>query len=175
MPEGTGKDTMTDAAILIRDARLLGEQTVDVLVREGRIAELGENLTAPESARVIEAEGLVLLPGLVDVHTHLREPGREDAETVQTGTRAAAAGGYTAVCAMANSDPVADTAGVVEQVQRLGQDAGEGRTTAAPDRAAAPMEQLQLQRVFLRHLDQGARSLVQLPARGQVGAVLIRI
>ena len=124
MPEGTGKDTMTDAAILIRDARLLGEQTVDVLVREGRIAELGENLTAPDAARVIEAEGLVLLPGLVDVHTHLREPGREDAETVQTGTRAAAAGGYTAVCAMANSDPVADTAGVVEQVQRLGQDAG---------------------------------------------------
>ena len=64
------------------------------------------------------------MAGLVDLHTHLREPGREDAETVETGSRAAALGGYTAVCAMANTDPVADTAGVVEQVWRLGKDAG---------------------------------------------------
>src|SRR4029453_11987974 len=70
------------------------------------------------------ADGLVALPGLVDLHTHLREPGREDAETVQTGSRAAARGGYTAVCAMANTSPVADTAGVVEQVWRLGREAG---------------------------------------------------
>ena len=68
--------------------------------------------------------GLVALPGLVDLHTHLREPGREDAETVETGTRAAALGGFTAVHAMANTDPVADTAGVVEQVWRLGREAG---------------------------------------------------
>jgi dihydroorotase len=73
---------------------------------------------------VVEAAGLVLLPGLVDLHTHLREPGREDSETVLTGTRAAAAGGYTAVHAMANTFPVADTAGVVEQVWRLGRESG---------------------------------------------------
>ncbi|MEO8330757.1 MAG: dihydroorotase, partial [Candidatus Nanopelagicales bacterium] len=75
-------------------------------------------------AQTIDAEGLVLLPGLVDLHTHLREPGREDAETVESGTAAAAVGGFTAVHAMANTDPVADTAGVVEQVWHLGRRAG---------------------------------------------------
>ncbi len=75
-------------------------------------------------ATVLDAAGLVALPGLVDLHTHLREPGREDAETVETGIRAAALGGYTAVHAMANTEPVADTAGVVEQVWRLGEQAG---------------------------------------------------
>ncbi|GAA4185187.1 dihydroorotase [Streptosporangium oxazolinicum] len=83
--------------------------------------EIGQGLTGGET---VEAEGLIALPGLVDLHTHLREPGREDAETVATGTRAAALGGYTAVHAMANTEPVADTAGVVEQVWRLGQEAG---------------------------------------------------
>ncbi len=73
---------------------------------------------------MLDADGLVALPGLVDLHTHLREPGREDAETVDSGSRAAALGGYTAVCAMANTSPVADTAGVVEQVWRLGREAG---------------------------------------------------
>ncbi|GLY17312.1 dihydroorotase [Kineosporia sp. NBRC 101677] len=73
---------------------------------------------------MIDADGLIALPGLVDLHTHLREPGREDAETVETGTRAAALGGWTAVHAMANTDPVADTAGVVEQVWRLGRQYG---------------------------------------------------
>ncbi|MEV6927850.1 dihydroorotase [Dactylosporangium sp. NPDC051485] len=68
--------------------------------------------------------GLIALPGLVDLHTHLREPGREDAETVESGSRAAALGGYTAVCAMANTSPVADTAGVVEQVWHLGRESG---------------------------------------------------
>lgn len=108
---------------LIRGACLLGERTADLLVAEGRIERIGEGLADPD-ARVIEAEGLIALPGLVDIHTHLREPGREDAETVETGTRAAALGGFTAVFAMANSDPVADTAGVVEQVWGLGRDAG---------------------------------------------------
>jgi dihydroorotase len=75
-------------------------------------------------AERVDADGLVVLPGLVDLHTHLREPGREDAETVATGTAAAALGGFTAVHAMANTDPVADTAGVVEQVWRLGREAG---------------------------------------------------
>jgi dihydroorotase len=78
----------------------------------------------PANAQVIDADGLIALPGLVDLHTHLREPGREDAETVETGTRAAALGGFTAVHAMANTDPVADVAGVVEQVWRLGEQAG---------------------------------------------------
>ena len=73
---------------------------------------------------MVDADGLIALPGLVDLHTHLREPGREDAETVESGSRCAALGGFTAVHAMANTDPVADTAGVVEQVWRLGREAG---------------------------------------------------
>ncbi|BCJ74155.1 dihydroorotase [Catellatospora sp. IY07-71] len=112
---------MTD--ILIKGARVLGGEPADLLLRDGRIAEVGTGLSA-EGAEVVDATGLVALPGLVDLHTHLREPGREDAETVYTGSRAAALGGYTAVCAMANTSPVADTAGVVEQVYRLGQEAG---------------------------------------------------
>ena len=77
-----------------------------------------------EASNVIDAKDCVILPGLVDLHTHLREPGREDAETVLSGSRAGVKGGFTAVSAMANTSPVADTAGVVEQVYRLGQEAG---------------------------------------------------
>jgi dihydroorotase len=109
--------------VLIKGAKPYGEDAADILVRDGRIAAIGESLAVP-GADVVDAAGLVALPGLVDLHTHLREPGREDAETVETGSRAAALGGYTAVHAMANTDPVADTAGVVEQVWRLGQQAG---------------------------------------------------
>ncbi|MFE5809860.1 dihydroorotase [Streptomyces sp. NBC_01232] len=109
--------------ILIRGAKVLGGEAQDVLIDGETIAEVGTGLSA-EGATVIEAEGQVLLPGLVDLHTHLREPGREDSETVLTGTRAAASGGYTAVFAMANTFPVADTAGVVEQVWRLGKESG---------------------------------------------------
>jgi dihydroorotase len=108
---------------LIKGASVLGAEPTDLLVRDGVIAEIGARLDARGAQRV-DADGLVVLPGLVDLHTHLREPGREDAETVETGSRAAALGGYTAVCAMANTDPVADTAGVVEQVYRLGREAG---------------------------------------------------
>ncbi|GGV05352.1 dihydroorotase [Actinomadura cremea] len=108
---------------LIKGARILGGEPADVLVRDGVIAEIGPGPDAP-GARVVDAAGLIALPGLVDLHTHLREPGREDAETVESGTKAAAMGGYTAVHAMANTDPVADTAGVVEQVWRLGREAG---------------------------------------------------
>ncbi len=109
---------------LLRGVLPYGEGApVDVRLADGRVAELAPGL-APGSSRVLEAAGQVLLPGLVDLHTHLREPGREDAETVETGTRAAAAGGFTAVHAMANTDPVADNAGVVEQVWRLGREAG---------------------------------------------------
>ncbi len=109
--------------ILIRGAKVLGGEPQDVLVDGETIEAVGTGLSA-EGATVIEAEGQILLPGLVDLHTHLREPGREDSETVLTGTRAAASGGYTAVFAMANTHPVADTAGVVEQVYRLGKEAG---------------------------------------------------
>ena len=107
---------------LIRGVSVVGAEPTDLLIRDGVVAETGRGLDAPGAA-VVDAAGLVALPGLVDLHTHLREPGREDAETVESGSRAAALGGYTAVCAMANTSPVADTAGVVEQVWRLGREA----------------------------------------------------
>ncbi|HVQ19065.1 MAG TPA: amidohydrolase family protein, partial [Actinomycetes bacterium] len=116
---------MSDTTYLIRGGRLLGEHTSDVLLRDGVIAAVGtEAQDVGDGAQVVEADGLVVLPGLVDLHTHLREPGREDAETVASGSAAAAVGGFTAVHAMANTDPVADTAGVVEQVWHLGRRAG---------------------------------------------------
>jgi dihydroorotase len=108
---------------LITGARPLGGEPADVLVRDHAITEIGPGLTS-RGAQRLDASGLILLPGLVDLHTHLREPGREDAETVASGTAAAALGGFTAVHAMANTDPVADTAGVVEQIWRLGRQAG---------------------------------------------------
>ncbi|MEV0718167.1 dihydroorotase [Asanoa sp. NPDC050611] len=106
---------------LVKGVSVLGADPTDLLVRDGVVAEAG---ASARGAQVVDGAGLVALPGLVDLHTHLREPGREDAETVETGSRAAALGGYTAVCAMANTSPVADTAGVVEQVWRLGREAG---------------------------------------------------
>ncbi|QHC68479.1 dihydroorotase [Rathayibacter sp. VKM Ac-2759] len=109
--------------ILISGAALADQSTADILVDGGTIVEIGTDLDS-SGARVIDADGLLALPGLVDLHTHLREPGFEQSETVLTGTRAAAAGGFTAVFAMANTSPVQDTAGVVEQVQSLGEDAG---------------------------------------------------
>ncbi|MFH8408474.1 dihydroorotase [Streptomyces sp. NPDC018019] len=109
---------------LIRGAKILGGEAQDVLIADGTVTAVGTDLTGTEGATVVEAAGQVLLPGLVDLHTHLREPGREDSETVLTGTRAAAVGGFTAVHAMANTFPVADTAGVVEQVWRLGKESG---------------------------------------------------
>src|SRR5699024_10251811 len=112
--------------VLLTAARILGGEPQDVLLADGVIAKVAPagSLEAPEGALVVDATDKVLLPGLVDLHTHLREPGREDAETVLTGTRAAALGGFTAVHAMANTTPAADTAVVVEQVWRLGNDAG---------------------------------------------------
>ena len=109
---------------LIRGARILGGEPASIRVENGVIAAVGADLPEEAGVTVIDAAGLIALPGLVDLHTHLREPGREDAETVETGTRAAALGGFTAVHAMANTEPVADTAGVVEQVWRLGNQAG---------------------------------------------------
>ena len=108
---------------LLRGVRPLGGDAADILISGDRIVDVGSRLDAV-GAQVLDGDGLVALPGLVDLHTHLREPGREDAETVDSGTRAAALGGFTAVHAMANTEPVADTAGVVEQVWRLGREAG---------------------------------------------------
>ncbi|MCL3862828.1 dihydroorotase [Actinotalea sp. K2] len=111
---------------LLRGVAPLGGAPTDLLLADGRIVAVGPDASdgAGPEAVTIQGDGLVALPGLVDLHTHLREPGREDAETVATGTRAAALGGFTSVHAMANTSPVADTAGVVEQVWRLGRDAG---------------------------------------------------
>lgn len=111
---------------LIRGANLLGGEATDVLILDDTIAGIGTAASeqASSDAVIVDATGLVMLPGLVDLHTHLREPGREDAETVDSGSRAAAMGGFTAVHAMANTSPVADTAGVVEQVWQLGRAAG---------------------------------------------------
>jgi dihydroorotase len=109
-------------ARVLRGVRPYGEEAVDLVVSDGLIAGIVPAGTG--EGDVVDADGLVALPGFVDLHTHLREPGREDAETVLTGSRAAALGGFTCVHAMANTDPVADTAGVVEQVWRLGQRAG---------------------------------------------------
>ena len=114
---------MSGQRYLIRGAKALGGQRGDLLVGDGVILQASDRVD-PAGAVVIDADGLVALHGLVDLHTHLREPGREDAETVLTGSQAAARGGFTAVHAMANSAPVADTAGVVEQVYSLGLEAG---------------------------------------------------
>jgi dihydroorotase len=110
-------------AILLKGGILADGSTKDVLINDGVITSVSQNLSS-EGAEVVDAKGLILLSGLVDLHTHLREPGREDSETVLTGSQAGVKGGYVALSAMANTSPVADTAGVVEQVFRLGKEAG---------------------------------------------------
>lgn len=107
-----------------RGAEIASAPAIDLRIEAGRIVERAAALDPQEGDRVIDAGGLVAMTGLVDLHTHLREPGFEQSETVLTGTRAAAAGGFTTVFAMANTLPVQDTAGVVEQVQSLGDRAG---------------------------------------------------
>ena len=111
--------------ILIKGVRPYGEgDRVDVLVADRQIAAIGAGLTAPDDAEVIDAAGQVLLPGLVDLHTHLREPGREYAEDIETGSAAAALGGYTALFAMANTDPPADSPVVTDHVWQRGRQVG---------------------------------------------------
>ena len=108
-------------SFLLTNATLPNGATVDLAIQDGRIVELA---TLASEHRVIDLARKQILPGLVDLHTHLREPGSEESETVATGSAAAVRGGFTAISAMANTSPVADTAGVVEQVYRLGQLAG---------------------------------------------------
>jgi dihydroorotase len=108
--------------IKINNAKLADNSVVDLEINNGVISKLSKSTGKQTDG--IDATGKLLLPGLVDLHTHLREPGREDSETVLTGSQAAIAGGYTAISSMANTNPVADTAGVVEQIYRLGKEAG---------------------------------------------------
>jgi len=109
--------------LLVRGARILGGHPADLLIEDGVIRQVG-SLGAAEGVEVMDADGLVALPGLVDLHVHLREPGREDAETIATGSAAAAAGGFTAVFAMANTSPVTDTAEAAERILDLGRASG---------------------------------------------------
>jgi dihydroorotase len=108
--------------IKINNAKLADNSLVNLEINNGVISKLSKS--SGKQTDGIDASGKLLLPGLVDLHTHLREPGREDSETVLTGSQAAVAGGYTAISSMANTNPVADTAGVVEQIYRLGKEAG---------------------------------------------------
>jgi dihydroorotase len=116
-------------ALVIRGSRVVDpasgtDDVLDVVVEDGRISAVEARAEAPARASTIDADGLVLAPGLVDLHAHLREPGREDVETIETGCRAAAVGGFTALAPMANTDPVADTAAVIEEVRTLAARAG---------------------------------------------------
>ena len=114
-----------DQPILVRGARIIDpsqqlDAVQDLYLRDGVIVASGRDLGTPDDARVIDAAGLVLAPGLVDVHVHLREPGQEERETIATGAASAAAGGFTAICAMPNTDPVIDNQGAVGFVKAKG-------------------------------------------------------
>ena len=111
-------------SLLLKSARLLDDSIVDIRIDNGKIVEVGSVIASSGSSQTLDLAKDLVIPGLVDLHTHLREPGREDSETVATGSLAAVRGGYTAISPMANTFPVADTAGVVEQVFSLGQEAG---------------------------------------------------
>ena len=118
--------------IVIRGGRVIdpstgGDAVADVMIDDGRIGAVGRNIGSPDGAVEIDARGKVVAPGFIDLHTHLREPGQEDLETVATGASAAVAGGFTAVCAMPNTDPVADNQGVVGFIVRQAQRAGKAR------------------------------------------------
>jgi dihydroorotase len=119
-------------ALLLKGGRIVDpsqdyDAVGDLLITEGKIEALGRGLSAPEGADVLDVTGKVVAPGLVDIHVHLREPGREDAETVATGAHAAAAGGFTSVCAMPNTDPVTDNQAAVGFIVKQGEAAEAAR------------------------------------------------
>jgi len=127
--------------ILLKGGRLLCpasglDKTGDLLLAKGRVEAVGGKITPPKNARVIDCAGLVVAPGFIDVHVHLREPGHEYKETIASGTRAAAAGGFTAVCCMPNTEPVNDSAAVTEQI--LERAAKEGSARVYPIGAISP-------------------------------------
>ncbi|HSB55341.1 MAG TPA: dihydroorotase, partial [Gemmatimonadales bacterium] len=118
--------------ILIQGGRVIdpsrsSDGIADVYLRDGRVAAVGRGIVGEDGVRVIDATGKVVAPGLIDLHVHLREPGQEDLETVATGAMAAAAGGFTAVCAMPNTDPVLDNQGAIGFVISQAQKAGKAR------------------------------------------------
>jgi dihydroorotase len=118
--------------MLLRGGRVVDpsqsfDDVADVLLLEGRVEALGKGLSAPDGARVVKCNGLIVTPGLIDVHVHLREPGGEHKETIRSGARAAAAGGFTAVCAMPNTDPPIDDPAAVGFVLAEGQRADAAR------------------------------------------------
>ena len=114
---------MQNGKTLIKNATLADARVCDVLIENGVIQAVAPSLNDSDAV-IFDASSMILMSGLVDLHTHLREPGKEDSETVLSGSRAGVKGGYVALSAMANTSPVADTAGVVEQVYRLGKNAG---------------------------------------------------
>ncbi|WP_267617377.1 dihydroorotase [Gordonia bronchialis] len=117
--------TQATGTLLVTGVRPYGEgDPVDILVIDGVITEIGTGLEAPAEAERVDGGGGIVLPGFVDLHTHLREPGREDTETIRSGSAAAALGGYTAVFAMANTSPVADNSTVTDNVWRAGREVG---------------------------------------------------
>ncbi len=118
--------------VLLKGGRLLDPSSQldgegDLLVRDGKVEAFGGNIAKPDGAEVVDCAGQVVAPGFIDVHCHLREPGREDVETILTGARAAAAGGFTAVCAMPNTDPVTDNQAAIGFVLKQGRAAGAAR------------------------------------------------
>jgi len=117
---------VAERIIVIRGGRVIdatGERSADVLVEGGHIRVVAESVDAPGGATVLDATGCVVAPGLVDLHAHLRQPGKEEAETVETGARAGALGGYTAVVSMPNTEPALDSAAAVREVLELGSSA----------------------------------------------------
>jgi dihydroorotase len=123
------------ASVLIRGGRVVdrsGERTADVAIADGRIAAVDEQLDPGRGDVVLDAGGCLVMPGLVDIHAHLRQPGKEEAETIETGARAAALGGFTCIVAMPNTTPAIDSAGVAREVLDLGRDTCcDVRTSAA--------------------------------------------
>jgi dihydroorotase len=109
--------------LLIRNGRVVDpsqslDQGMDILVEDGVVAAIGERLEAPAKVKILDAAGLVVAPGFIDLHTHLREPGLEHKETIETGSRAAVAGGFTAICCMADTEPVNDDPSVTSFIRK---------------------------------------------------------